>query len=128
MIAKKWVQVTAITINFLLILLLYDILHYIKPFWFPIILLCLQASYYSSIIPTKFITYYSQNYADIIGSGLIIYKNCRLFPAIDQTTMCTLEMIAEFLTHLLSMGFRINDQNLHSGKSLYWEVHILLRK
>ena len=32
--------------------------------------LCLYTSYYSSIILTKFVTYYSQNYAGIIGSGL----------------------------------------------------------
>ena len=81
MIAEKRVHFTAITIIFFLILfekqhfaiisLLFDILHYIKPFWFPIILLlCLQASYYSSIIPIKFVTYFSQNYAGIIGSGL----------------------------------------------------------
>ena len=79
MIAEKWVHFTAITIiffekqhfAFIFISLLFDILHYIKPFLFPIILLlCLQTSYYSSIIPTKFVTYYSQNYAGIIGSGL----------------------------------------------------------
>ena len=32
--------------------------------------LYLYTSYYSSIILTKFVTYYSQNYAGIIGSGL----------------------------------------------------------
>ena len=51
-----------------IISLLFD---YIKPYLFPIILLlCLQASYYSSIIPIKFVTYDSQNYAGIIGSSL----------------------------------------------------------
>ena len=74
MIAKKWVHFTAITFLFFLILfekqhfafiliisLLFDMLHYFQPILFPIILLlCLQASYYSSIIPTKFVTYYSQ--------------------------------------------------------------------
>ena len=33
-------------------------------------MLCLYTSYYSSIILTEFVTYYSQNYAGIIGSCL----------------------------------------------------------
>ena len=87
-IAEKWVHFTAIAIIFFLILfekqhfafifiisLLFDILHYIKPFWFPIILLCLHVFFYSSIIPTKFVAYYSQNYAGIIGSGLPALNN-----------------------------------------------------
>ena len=37
--------------------------------------LYLYASYYSSIILTKFVTYYSQNYAGIIGSGLLCDDN-----------------------------------------------------
>ena len=36
-----------------------------------ILLLCLQAFYNSNIILTKFVSYYSQYYAGIIGSGLI---------------------------------------------------------
>ena len=40
---------------------------------FPIILkLCLWPSHYSRIILTKLLTYYSLNYADIIGASLVI--------------------------------------------------------
>ena len=37
-----------------------------------ILKLCLRVSYYSGIILSKMFTYYSQNYAAIIGAGLAI--------------------------------------------------------
>ena len=38
----------------------------------PIILkLCLEPSYHSGIILTKLVTYYSEDYAGIIGAGLL---------------------------------------------------------
>ena len=36
-----------------------------------ILKLCLQSSYYSRIILTKLVTYYSYNYASILGAGLL---------------------------------------------------------
>ena len=37
-----------------------------------ILKLCLQVSHNSRIIPSKMFTYYSQNYAGIIGAGLTL--------------------------------------------------------
>ena len=48
---------------------MFDIFQYIQPFNFPITpLICL---YNSSIVLAKFVTYYSQYYANIIGSALL---------------------------------------------------------
>ena len=42
-----------------------------------ILKLCLRVSYYSGIILSKMFTYYSQNYAGIIGAGLGHKSNVR---------------------------------------------------
>ena len=47
--------------------------HYIYPLQLPnILVLCLSMSYNSRIILIKIATYYSQNYAGILGSGLLL--------------------------------------------------------
>ena len=63
---------SCITAFVFIINLIFDVFQYIQPFNFPITnSLCLWKSCKSSIILIKFVTYYSQYSANIIGSGLV---------------------------------------------------------
>ena len=59
----------------------------------PIILnLCLEPSYYSGIILTKLVTYYSEDYAGIIGAGLIPSPNGMILMLLIPCTFATPEL------------------------------------
>ena len=53
-----------------------------------ILKLCLRVSYNSGIILSKMFTYYSPNYAGIIGAGLLIIINALILMSAHVTVIC----------------------------------------